>query len=271
MEIRLPPGKFYGDIRSTFAIPHFRLLEAYYPPDTRLPKHLHEVGCFSLMTYGSLTENYQGRSLEWTAQGVGFNPPDEEHSNVVHSKGARFFIIELSQKWNSDARDRQIEFGSAAVYKAGTLNWLANRLYHEARFADDVSPLAIEGLALEMMAEISRQSRFDKASTPPWLTQAREIIHDRFAETLTTSAIAEAVGVHPVRLARAFRNSYHSTIGDHVRRIRVEFACSELSGSAHPLSEIAANAGFCDQAHLTRVFKKFTGVTPAQYRSATRR
>jgi AraC-like DNA-binding protein len=47
---------------------------------------------------------------------------------------------------------------------------------------------------------------------------------------------------------------------------RIEFACLRLANSREPLVEIASEAGFCDQAHLTRTFRTFLGCTPADYR-----
>jgi AraC-like DNA-binding protein len=47
----------------------------------------------------------------------------------------------------------------------------------------------------------------------------------------------------------------------------VQFVCEQLSASEATFSEIAQAAGFSDQAHLSRTFKQFTGMTPAQFRT----
>ena len=52
----------------------------------------------------------------------------------------------------------------------------------------------------------------------------------------------------------------------HVRALRVEAARRLLRGSTLTLSDVATAAGFADQSHLTRVFKRATGLTPAGYR-----
>jgi len=51
-----------------------------------------------------------------------------------------------------------------------------------------------------------------------------------------------------------------------VRELRIDFAREQLAGHA-PLSDIAAAAGFYDQSHFSRCFKRHVGVTPAAYRS----
>lgn len=51
-----------------------------------------------------------------------------------------------------------------------------------------------------------------------------------------------------------------------VGRLRVEFACEELSRPDTPLIRIALAAGFYDQGHFCRTFKRLTGITPTAYR-----
>jgi AraC-like DNA-binding protein len=104
----------------------------------------------------------------------------------------------------------------------------------------------------------------------PWLEQARAILHEEFAEQPTLSLIAAKVGVHPVHLAREFRQRYGSSVGEYVRKLRVEFACHQLLASDDPPVKIATAAGFVDQSHFSRTFKRFLGTTPGKYRAALR-
>jgi AraC family transcriptional regulator len=134
-----------------------------------------------------------------------------------------------------------------------------------------VTPLAIEGLTLELLAETSRRSVVSSNHKRPlWLEQAREILHAHFTGQLTLTSIAEMVGVHPVHLAREFRKYYLCTMGDYVRQLRIEFACRNLAETTTPLVEIALAAGFSHQSHFSRTFKRLTGMTPAQYRALSR-
>jgi AraC family transcriptional regulator len=71
-------------------------------------------------------------------------------------------------------------------------------------------------------------------------------------------------------LSRAFRRVYGQTIGECIRKARVRSAAHLLLSSRRPISEIATECGFCDQAHLSRAFKRIFGLTPAAYRLAAR-
>lgn len=123
----------------------------------------------------------------------------------------------------------------------------------------------IEGQTLEIIAEASRKFASSRNRTACWLEQARDILHEQFADSLTLAGIAELVSVHPVYLASSFRKEYQCTIGEYRRRLRVEFACREISKPQSSLARIALAAGFANEAHFTKTFKRLTGTTPAKY------
>ena len=269
--MKLLPGQFYGQTLAAREIAGFKLMESVYHPGTKLPKHSHTHGCFSVMFEGALTENYGKRNLEWTPLCVGFNPPDEEHSNVIHNTGARFFIVEISPKWLERAREVSAKLNDSVVFRGGLLAYLGLQLYHEAQRCDEISPLAVEGLVLNMLAESARYcANMPDGAPPRWLEQARELIRARFAESLAVNNIAQDVGVHPVHLSCMFRKYYHCTVGEYVRQLRVAYACREVSQTEIPLAQIASAVGFYDQSHFTRVFKRRMGMTPAHYRINSR-
>jgi AraC family transcriptional regulator len=76
--------------------------------------------------------------------------------------------------------------------------------------------------------------------------------------------------VHPVHLARTFRRYYHCSPGEYVRRLRLESATRELCASDASLIEIALAAGYCDQSHFSKSFKRHTGMSPARFRASCR-
>src|SRR5260370_39794055 len=74
------------------------------------------------------------------------------HSNHIHSAGIRFFSTEITRPWLKRANGHLAFIRGLTQFDNGPLPWLAMRLYREFRSEDDVAPLAIEGLALELMA-----------------------------------------------------------------------------------------------------------------------
>ena len=102
---------------------------------------------------------------------------------------------------------------------------------------------------------------------PHWLKQATEIVESRFLERLSLTEIASEVGVHYVHLSRQFHKYNRCTIGDMIRRRRVQYASHLLARSNTSLAEIALACGFSDQSHLSFLFKRYMGLSPSKFRS----
>jgi AraC family transcriptional regulator len=199
------------------------------------------------------------------------HPAGELHAQYFNHTAVQLFRVEVNQARLEHVS--QINLGlECCDFRGGQAVGLAGKLYQELCEPDALSYLAIEGLGLELIATIARQtrSRTETRQPPPWLRQAHELIKSRFLEQLTLGDIARIVGVHPVTLAREFRRHYDCTVGDMVRSERIGFACRELLTSEEPLASIAISAGFYDQSHFARTFKKLTGITPAEYRLSCR-
>lgn len=151
---------------------------------------------------------------------------------------------------------------------------LARRVADELREPDDVARFAVEGLPLELLALKARlrnvPERRASCQPPRWLAEARDLLHDRYAERLRVTDVAGAVGVHPVHLARVFWLHYGTPVGAYLRVLRLTWAAGQLTDSDNGIAQIALQAGFFDQSHFTRVFKRQFGLTPLAYRLAAR-
>ena len=145
-------------------------------------------------------------------------------------------------------------------------------MYQEFRQDDEAAPLAIEGLLLELLAAVSRsRSEGLPDGVAPWLGETRDRLHADLTARPSLADLAAAVGVHPVTLARAFRRTFGCTVGEYLRRLRIERAAEQLVAGSQPLAEIALAAGFADQSHFSNVFRRRIGMSPSAYRREARR
>src|SRR5687768_12771826 len=113
----------------------------------------------------------------------------------------RCLHVEFGPHWMKRHGEISRFLEDGAHFQGGRLSWLAHRVYREFCGMDEVAPAAIEGLVLEILADTFRLGLQDSpGERPRWLIQAREFIHAHFAEALSLSDVATAVGIHPVRL-----------------------------------------------------------------------
>lgn len=271
MEERIRDTHYHGSVLGEREVAGFMLVEAVYAPGQRVPQHCHELANFCIAIQGRCTESYGRRIREYKPLTLDFLPPNQDHSLIFQAAGLRCFSIDIAPRWLERMREYSLPVDESVHCHGGSLADLFMKLYKEFHCTDQASSLAVEGLAVEMLAGVSRHKvKTSNRKMPRWLEDVRDILHEQFLEPPKLAAIGESVGVHPAHLAREFRKHFRFTVGEYLRRLRVEHACRELSASEATLAQIALNAGFSDQSHFSRVFKRHTSMTPSEYRAASR-
>ena len=255
----------------TLSLDDFLVTNMRFPARERLTPHVHDRATFAVMLEGSFDLSINHRLYACGPGSAVTEPAEERHGNVLGTGGAHVVVIQ------PDPRAAQ-HLGACggwfdAVHHAPrspvcTPAW---RIARELRAPDAATPLAVEGLVLEMLALASRQDPLDVRArrVPPWLSRTREQLHARFLHPPRIRELAETAGVHPDSLARAYRARFGVSIGTYVRRLRLEWAATRLEATDAPIVQIALEAGFADQSHFTRVFKRHTGLTPGEYRATS--
>jgi AraC family transcriptional regulator len=245
----------------------FLLTETFHEPRLILPRHGHECAIINLTLDGSFQQTVGNRPQECETGSLLIIPPGQSHGNKYGHEGTHSLLIELSPPRLDDIRAFTNLFDTPAHVKGGALSLVMRRIYGELRGRVPGFELVIEGLILEMLGQTFRQNNLRDYSTPPrWLTQAQELIHQHFTEKLSLRVIADAVEIHPSHLARTFRQYHRCSIGEYVRRLRIEYAAQEVLKSASSLTDISLAAGFSDQSHFTHEFKRQLRSTPAEYK-----
>jgi AraC family transcriptional regulator len=267
MVYRRPPGELYGKIEKRAKTGPFHFAEASYPPGLVVSKHAHQHAVFCLTLRGAYTELHSRRAGVHGPPTVTFNPPDEIHSTRFHEGEARLFQLDIDPQWLCRISEGLKWSPEPRDFRDSGMVCLVTRIRREFHLMDSASSLAIEGTAMEMVAEMSRREGATPGrSVPPWIRHAVDLLNARFAEKLELEEIARSVGVHPVYFATQFRRHVGATVGQFVRRLRVQYAADQLACSDSKLTEIAFKSGFGSQSHFCRVFRSITGTTPLLYR-----
>lgn len=240
---------------------------------TPIALHAHEQPTVTMLLDGAFEESYRGRRSEsCETASVLFRPAGEPHADRFGRHGALNLVIEVEPARVEMLRGYTGALEALVHRRDPALDAIARRMHRELAAPDDATALALEGLALELLALTARrgveaQSGRGPAPVPPWLEQVRELLHARSGDrALRIADLAAAADVHPVYLARAFRSRFGATPGAYLRRLRLMRAADRIVSTTDPLSRIALDAGFADQSHFTRAFRVAFGTTPARWR-----
>ena len=259
-----------GTVLKQREIPGFSLSECVYPLGLRLSPHRHSEAYLSFVLSGSYQEKYADRECACVAGALRFLPPDELHENFFDS-AVRCLLVRIDPVVLHRLGDHAPVLSSPGEVSGLASSWLANRMYREFLASDDIAPLAMEGVLLEILAESARAIGEGGAHAPIWLRRVREALEESYLLAPSLAELAAIGAVHPVHLSREFRKHYDTTIGEFIRKRRIEHACRLLANSDKSLSEIALMCGFSDQSHFCAMFKTHTSLTPAKFRDMSAR
>jgi AraC-like DNA-binding protein len=105
-----------------------------------------------------------------------------------------------------------------------------------------------------------------RALVPTQLRRVTDALQENLGDEADLGALARAVGEDPIHLACAFKQATGLSVQQYRLRARIERARELLVDGALPIKAVGQDAGFYDQAHLTRTFRAALGTTPLQYR-----
>jgi AraC family transcriptional regulator len=243
-------------------VPGFAVRMLQFPADLTLPSHEHREATIAVVLRGGFEGHWASCEGACGPGTLIVEPAGSPHSNRFGPDGAMIVTVQPTATLAARLHDP----GHFPNLEAQALAW---RAAAELRAQDDLTPIALEGLSLELLA-IAGRSPDESSRTTDWLDRATEIVEEQFARPLALSVVAADVGVQPVRLARRFRARHGRSVGTYLREVRVRRAAARLADGNDSIADIALAVGFADQSHLHRWFVRLIGETPARYRRQLR-
>ena len=224
--------------------------------DARVPEHAHDWPVLSIFVLGRyLNETELGQTLIAGPSAI-FYQAGAAHRNAVGSVGFEQIEIEFDAAW----------LGRALMPAAPVSRWLGGHTGAEARKLARF--YALEADEQRLRAALRRFVRGANSQTeraaPTWV----HAIHRRLCKdtTLGVNDLAREVGRHPSWFGTAYRNATGERPMETAARFRVEHAARALRETNHSCAYIAHEAGFCDQSHMNRTFRRMLGRAPSEVR-----
>jgi AraC family transcriptional regulator len=242
------------------------------PKPERCGIHVHDSVLVSFLLKGSIIEvDERAKKIQCEAFSLHSTPPGLRHAHLIQTPRVTTLCFSLQVSFLSQLGPAAKVFDEPVTARRGSVVSLAPKFRREMLSSDSASDLVLQGLVFELAGELARRNDPKlTADAPAWLRRAREMLHDLWNQNVSIEEIAATVGVHPSHLNRVFRTHMNQTPGEYLRRIRMERSTREVLASDLPLKAIAANAGFADQAHFTREFRRHHGISPMEMRRAAR-
>ncbi|MFC5741368.1 helix-turn-helix transcriptional regulator [Dyella tabacisoli] len=234
-----------------------------YAGDSSLPLHEHDDAYLCLVAEGHYTQQASGRDADCRKGMLLVHPQGHRHANRFSAQGARCLSIFLSSDLSAGEGMRRL-LGDHHVLQLPDAMRLLTRIETELAATDDAAALALQSAVFELVAQACRHDQ--GTQRPPWLKRVMERLHDDPLAALSLQELAALAGVHPSHLARRFQQAQGVSVGEYQRGLRVELAREALADRNRSIADVAAAAGFTDQSHFARVFKRINGETPSDFR-----
>lgn len=218
------------------------------------------------------TWSYRGRKHHVTTGQMQLMEPGEAHATTSVSEPASFFVI----WWHPDVLRQAAE----SVGVRGAVHLKVSQSEHPAlqasfqglatgvRHAQDAAFIEEQFLdstlrLLELCSERRPPSR--PPGTHPAMSRVRARLHDEFTETLSLERLAEEVGLSKFHVARCFKEATGVPPHQYQKLLRLQSARRHIERGLC-VREAAAACGFADEAHLSRAFRDWLGVSPGAWR-----
>ena len=225
--------------------------------------HVHDQLCVVLE--GEYEENCDARAFALRAGSVLWRRAGKMHHNLIGADDVEVILVDIEPERSQKLCPYLA--APAAYFVPGTFDEIRRDLVSELRRSDQASSIAVEGLICLLAARASRCCTLPKSGMPEWLSKAVELICSQYSGRIRLAQVAAAAGVHPVTVAVAFRRHFGKSVGDYIADLRTAHAKQKLENTRRPIAEIAQEAGFYDESHMGRVFRRRFGISPGAFRS----
>ncbi|WP_436516043.1 helix-turn-helix transcriptional regulator [Ekhidna sp. To15] len=257
----LGEGQYFGMAGESAENEIFKLSMTHYEKGERLDYHDHDNDYISILTKGEYQENGLENLNKVLPGHVLFRPKYYSHRNEFNNQESTCFNIEFKQNWKA-AIDTKLNLPSKFVqYETGRFPALYKALvaFKLNQQIDHISEHIYDWLFSIHQAKPVKLRRM-------WVDKVVDILNSELSEFHTLGYLAEQACVHPVYLARAFKEAMGCTIGEYQMNAKLSKSISELLTSNKSISTISHAGGFFDDAHFIRSFKLRYGISPFQFR-----
>ena len=230
---------------------------ASFSPHASLTRHEHRRAYLCIVVAGSYLERDRNE-LACRAGMLIAHPDGHAHANEFGSGGA--ICLDVPVETGSPLGALTRDYSHTQLAGTGAFA----RLGRSLRATDSTRALAATGAVYELASLAADERR--SYSNVNWTRRVVDILEADLSVTPSLTELARAVDLHPAHVSKGFRIATGESVGEYLRRRRLERADALLRSAELSLAEVAAEAGFYDQSHFTRLYHAYFARTPAAVR-----
>jgi AraC-like DNA-binding protein len=258
------------------ALPFIEARDVQDGRKVRYARHWHETFSIGLISRGRCNYTNHTKTTQISVGTVVLMNPGDVHScNPVHGEPWSYRMLYVDVPWLCDIQAAAGVGPGRCFTPFATIATTQPELYDGLNRLCDIladpqlEPLEKQSAAISFMTLVHLRlgaSRPAYGKKAPRLTRAADFIRQNCTRSLRLEEICAAAALSPAHLIRAFKEMHGLTPHAYQLNCRIEFCRSQLR-AGHSIADVALAAGFSDQAHFQRSFKKFVAATPGQYRA----
>lgn len=253
--LKLEKSTFLGASAHTFDAEGIAVTETVYHERVFEGWHCHEHHHITFVVSGGNLEQRRGHELQAFPGTVLSYHSGELHRNTHTQHPSRNINVEIEDRFLAA---HQLCF-HVQLNDPGLRATLV-RIWQESKINDACAQTSIQALVLQLLSTPAT------GGTPPWVGELRALLNDCWNETFSLQQLSDTLHVHPVTISKHFPRYFSCTLGEYMRKVKIDRALSLMQEPDRPLTDIAYECGFSDQSHFTRTFKACTGLLPGRYR-----
>lgn len=262
-ELLLSTGKYSG---ATSNLKHFDGIisgtTTYAEDNFSTEFHYHSNPHLSFILQGGNIENRKRMTTERKVGDIMFFHSGELHRTLPTTPHSKNMNLELENDFLKQYNISEDEIANM-IKKNIDSKFLMLKVYKELLENDSYSNISIKMLLLNT---ITKPISSNLNKKPYWIIKLSEILNDEWNEFHNLMDLSLILKVHPVTISKYFVRYFGITLGEYMRKLKIDKSLSLIQNDYLSLTEVAIECGFSDQSHFTRNFKKFTGLLPKEFR-----
>ncbi|MFD2942548.1 AraC family transcriptional regulator [Flavobacterium notoginsengisoli] len=259
----LEKEKYLGSTKNIFNTNQgIAVVETEYQNKVYEGWHSHNNAHITLFLKGGTTEKRKNFNETVGAGSLLFYHSDELHLNQNTLFPSRNINIEIEENLLKELQINEATI-EKSIQNSSLTKFLILKIFKETQSADVFTNDNIRMLFSQLSQANTYLERYEKS--PFWVKSLHELLNDCWNENPNLQDLATVLNLNPITISKHFPKYFGCTLGEYMRRIKINRSLPLIQTKENNLTEIALECGFSDQSHFIRTFKTQTGFLPKQF------